>query len=102
MLKSSALYRLLGLSDRRVESMFVACEAACTFQEIPSEQGGEDSPPGVQVRHAASELVPSQDQEAAGVIDGCSALLLTSIFIIDEQLGPVWKISFIPLPLSRF
>lgn len=42
-------------------------QAACIFQKITSEQGGEVLPPSVEVGHAAFELVPSQKQEAAGV-----------------------------------
>lgn len=59
---------------------------------IPSQQGGKHLPPGVEAGHAALELVPSQKQEATGVRYGRSALLLTFIFVIDEQLSPVWKI----------
>lgn len=59
---------------------------------IPSRQGGKHLPAGVEVGHAALELVPSQEQEATGVRNGRSALLLTFIFVIDEQLSPVWEI----------
>lgn len=79
--------------QKKDEHVFAACEAPGIFQKISSGQGGEDLPPCVEVRHAAFELVPSQKHEAAGVRYGCSTLLLTLIFIIDEQLSPVWKIS---------
>lgn len=88
MLKSSALYRLSGLSDRRR----MKTQHFPDKEKIPSKRGGRGLPPCVEVGHAAFELVPSQKQEATSVGYGRSALLLTFVFIIDEQLSPVGKI----------
>lgn len=82
-LKSSALYRWSGLSESDRGGM----NEPRLRKKTPANGG--DLPPGVEVGHAALELVLSQEQESAGVRYGRSALLLTFVFIIDEQPGTV-------------
>lgn len=55
-------------------------------------QSEEILPSCVEVGNAAFELLLSQEQRATCVRYGSAAtLLLTIVFIINKQRGPVWK-----------
>lgn len=99
LLKSSALYRLLGLWDKllllRIPRAQIAAHLGveCYLKQFLRALKCEQiSPSCVEVGNAALESVVSQQHSAACVgYGGAAALHLTFVFIINNHLNPVWK-----------
>lgn len=100
LLKSSALYRLLGLWDKllllRIPRAQIAAHLAveCYLKQFVRALKFEQiSPSCVEVGNAALESVVSQEHASAACVGygGAAALDLTLVFIINNHLNPVWK-----------